>query len=53
MATPFKIQKPGENRAKNSSTEQFIKATDTGLVKGKRILGDIQDIIKKLTKYKT
>jgi hypothetical protein len=41
MATPFKVQKPGKNRAKNSSAEQFIKATDTGLAKGKLILEDI------------
>ena len=47
MAKLFKAQKPGKNRAKNNSAEQFIQATGTGLAKGKLILGDIQDIIQK------
>jgi hypothetical protein len=47
MAPPFKVQKPGKKQAKNSSAEQLIKATDTGLGIGKLTLGDIQDIIQK------
>jgi hypothetical protein len=28
MANQFKVQKPGKNRAKDTSAEQFIKATE-------------------------
>ena len=47
MAKLFKAQKPGKNRAKNNSVEQFIKATGTSLAKSKLILEDIKDIIQK------
>ena len=45
MAITFEVQKPGKTRAKNSSAEQFITTADTGLVKGKRILEEIQAIV--------
>jgi hypothetical protein len=47
MATQFEAQKPGENQAKNSSAEQFIQATDAGLIMNKLILGDIPYILYK------
>ena len=47
MATTIQAQKPGKNRAKNSSAEHFIQATDADLTRRKLILGDIQEIILK------
>jgi hypothetical protein len=47
MANLFKAQKPGKNRAKNNSVEQFFKATGISLAKSKLILEDIKDIVQK------
>jgi hypothetical protein len=48
MAILFEAQKPGKNRAKHSNAELFIQANDTSLAQGKRILGEIKDILQKI-----
>jgi hypothetical protein len=48
MAILFEAQQPGKNRAENSNAEQFIQGTDTSLAQGKRILGEIKDILQKI-----
>ena len=47
MAKLFEAQKPGKNRAKINSVEEFIKATGISLAKNKLILEDINDIVQK------
>ena len=47
MAKLFKAQKPGKNRAKNNSVEEFIEATGISLAINKLILEDIKDIVQK------